>query len=155
MVLILLIFGFANLDSVCAAGDKIAVLNIMSDGRQRLFIFNPPDPEDEMSGKVGDPITSDVSFGYAFVKDWRRIKRDHSKEVIAMAGVDIDGNGLDKIAVLNVMSDGRQRLFIFNPPDPADEMRGTTGPPIAADLTFGTAKANSDLRANAIAGIQY
>jgi len=56
---------------------------------------------------------------------------------------------LEHIAVLNQMLNGRQRLFIFNPPD---TVKGETGPPIASDVTFGNANKNKKIVA--IAGIR-
>ena len=67
-----------------------------------------------------------------------------------MAGVDVDGNGVDEIAVVRQKTNGRQRLFIFNsPPGPDSD----TGDPIAYDFGFG--HSNSNANNIAMAGINY
>lgn len=67
-----------------------------------------------------------------------------------MAGVDINGDGIDEIAVIRKRTNGRQRLFIYNLPA---AVGGDTGPPIASDTSFGSATNN---RNNiAMAGIRY
>jgi hypothetical protein len=58
-----------------------------------------------------------------------------------MAGVDVDGNGIDEIAVIREKTNGKQRLFIFNaPPGPDTD----TGDPIAYDFSFGQDGSNAN-----------
>jgi hypothetical protein len=118
--------------------DEIAVIREMpSNGKHRLFIFNaPPGPDTD----TGDPIAYDFNFG----NRWSNAKN------IAMAGVDIDNDGIDEIAVIRQKTNGKHRLFIFNPPPGPDT---DTGDPIAYDFDFG----HRDSNANniAIAGIRY
>jgi len=136
-------FGKANTNNnrIAIAGvdidgdgfDEIAVLEQKLNGRQRLKIFNAP-----IGGETGDPIASDLTFGNATTDNNR----------IAIAGIDINGDGFDEIAVLEQKLNGRQRLKIFNLPI---AVGGETGPPIASDLTFGNATTNNNRIA--IAGI--
>jgi hypothetical protein len=97
--------------------DEIAALNNMTSGRQRLVIFNTP-----VTRGTGPPIASDSSFGNA----------NNDYNMVSIAGVDIDGNGIEEIAALNNMTSGRQRLVIFNAP-----VDGNTGPPIGGDAYIG------------------
>jgi YD repeat-containing protein len=109
--------------------EKIAVIRQKIDGTQRLEIFNPPTTVD---GETGPPIASDLTFGDATTNN----------NNIALAGIDINGDGVDEVAVIRERPDnGRQRLYIFNAPTVVD---GVTGPPIASDLTFGDATTNNN-----------
>ncbi len=146
-------FGNANNKNIAMAGvdidgngvDEIAVIRQRKGRRQRLEIYSAPAVVDGgtgppvVEGETGLPIASDLSFGSA----------NSNKNNIAMAGVDIDGNGVDEIAVVRQKTGGKQRLEIYNAPAGVE---GDTGPPIASDLTFGSA--NSNKNNIAIAGIQ-
>jgi PKD repeat protein len=132
-----------NADNIAMAGvdvdgngiDEIAVIREKVNGKQRLFIFNaPPGPDSD----TGDPVAYDFSFG----------QDGTNANNIAMAGVDVDGNGIDEIAVIRQKPNGKQRLFIFNAPSGPDT---DTGDPIAYDFSFG--RDNSDLNNIAIAGV--
>jgi uncharacterized delta-60 repeat protein len=101
--------------------DEIAVIRQRPGGRQRLEIYNPPET---VGGDAGNPIASDLSFG--------DLNSDNNN--IAMAAVDIDGDGTDEIAVVRQKQTGRQRLFIFNAPQGVE---GQAGPAIASDSSFG------------------
>jgi hypothetical protein len=84
--------------------DEIAVIRERPDnGRQRLYIFDAPS---DVEAEAADAIASDLSFGDATTKN----------KNIALAGVDVDGDGIDEIAVIRERPDnGRQRLLIFSP----------------------------------------
>jgi hypothetical protein len=95
----------------------------MPDQKQRLLIYNAPTPT---QNETGPPIAYDTSFGMA----------DGEFAIISIAGVDIDGDGIDEIAALNhVLPGNKQRLLIYNAPTPT---QNETGPPIAYDTSFGT-----------------
>jgi hypothetical protein len=117
--------------------DEIAVIKQNTGGKQRLEIYHPPAGVDT---ETGLPVASDTTFG----------STSNKNNNIAIAGVDVNGDGIDEIAVIKQNTSGKQRLEIYNLPLGVD---GETGPPIASDTTFGsTSNKNNNI---AIAGIRY
>jgi hypothetical protein len=135
----------SNANNIAMAGadingdgvDEIAVIREKGGGKQRLYIFNaPPGPD----STTGTPVASDLAFGH----------RSSNANNIAMAGVDIDRDGIDEIAVIRKRTDGKQRLFVLNAPAGPDT---DTGDPIAYDFSFGHSSSNANNIA--IAGLRY
>jgi hypothetical protein len=118
--------------------DEIAALNHMLPGNtQRLLILHAPTPGHNETEPL---IAYDSSFGTV----------DGPYGIISMAGVDIDVNGIDEIAALNRMPDGKQRLLIFNAPTPG---HNETGPMVTYDASFGSA--TSDWKYISIARLRH
>jgi hypothetical protein len=107
--------------------DEIAVISQRLNGRQALQVYNPPIV---WRDKISPAIASDSTFGNAN----KTSKRTH------LAGVDIDGDGIDEIAVIEESLMGRQKLKIFHVPTTPG---GETGSWIASDETFGNVNKNS------------
>jgi hypothetical protein len=120
--------AIAGLDMDGDGTNEIAVLREKQSGRQGLFIFNAPQSP---GGDTGPPIATDRSFGFSST----------GKNIIAMTGLDINGDGTDEIAVIMQRASGQQRLEIYNCPQ---SLGGETGDPIARDLTFGHSNSNRD-----------
>jgi hypothetical protein len=115
------IIAMACADTDGDGADEIAVIRQRSGGSQRLEIYNPPEG---VGADSGDPIASDLSFG----------NLNTNSNNIAMAGVDIDGDGTDEIAVVREKQTGKQGLFVFDAPQ---TVGGETGGAIATDRSFG------------------
>jgi hypothetical protein len=133
-----LTFGNLNSDNnnIAVAGvdvngngtDEIVVVRQKQSGKQGLFIFNVPQ---SIGGETGPAIATDRSFGH----------RNAGRNVIAMTGLDINGDGTDEIAVIMQRASGRQRIEIYDIPQ---VVGGETGDPIASDLTFGDSSTNKN-----------
>ena len=119
------IIGMTGIDINGDGFDEIAVIKQKTNGRQRLEIYNAPQGLG-INGGTGPPIASDLTFGRT-TNNWNNI---------AMAGVDINGDGIDEIAVIKQKINGRQRLEIYHAPK---TVAGETGAPIASDRSFGIA----------------
>jgi uncharacterized delta-60 repeat protein len=117
--------------------DEIAVVMQRAGGGQRLEIYDAPQ---SVGGETGDAIASDLTFGDSTT----------NKRNIALTRMDINHDGIDKIAVVREKVNGRQRLEIYNPPQTVD---GETGDPIASDLSFGAA--GTDKRSVFISGMKF
>jgi hypothetical protein len=108
--------------------DEIAVIEESLNGRQKLKIFQAPTAP---GGQTGPPIASDLTFG--------NVNKNTRK--IDLAGVDMDGDGIDEIAVIQQALNGKQALRIFSPPTTTD---GETGPCIASYNRFGNASEDTN-----------
>lgn len=111
-----------------ALPDAIAVIRQKTGGEQRLLLFSPPTTT---GAEIEPAIAGDVTFGNA---------NDNSRR-IAVAGVDINGDGIDEIAVIEQNLAGKQLLKIFRAPTGPDMQ---TEPAIASDLTFGNTTGDSN-----------
>jgi hypothetical protein len=108
--------------------DEIAVVRQKQTGKQQLFIFNAPPGID---AQAEPPIATDNSFGFSGT----------GRNIIAMTGLDTDGDHIDEIAVIMERTNGRQRLEIYNAPS---GVGGETGAPIASALIFGNRTTNKN-----------
>jgi hypothetical protein len=117
--------------------DEIAVIRQNKTGRQRLEIYSLPTV---VGGETGPPIASDTTFGNANTRN----------NNIALAAVDIHGDGIDEIAVIRQNKTGRRRLEIYSLPA---VVGGETGTPIASDMSFGDAQDTKKRRTVDFAGL--
>jgi hypothetical protein len=117
--------------------DEIAVIRQQQLGRQRLEIYSLPTI---VGGQTGPPIASDTTFGNANTRN----------NNIALAAVDIHGDGIDEIAVIRQNKTGRRRLEIYSLPA---VVGGETGTPIASDMSFGDAQDTKKRRTVDFAGL--
>jgi uncharacterized delta-60 repeat protein len=97
------IIAMTCLDTNGDGTDEVAVIKQRLNGRQRLEIYNLPQTA---PGDTGDPIASDLTFGNS----------NSDRNNVAITGADIDGDGIDELAVLREKQTGKQGLFIFNAP---------------------------------------
>jgi hypothetical protein len=122
------IIAIAGVDVNGDRVDELAVVRQRPNGKQPLEIYQCPSG---VGSDAGPPIASDLEFGNA----------NNNERVIAIAGVDTDGDLVDEIAVIRQKASGKQRLEIYNVPS---AVGGGIGPPIASDLSFGNANNNNN-----------